>query len=128
LASPIDDTIHFLAKYRQELDLMHWDLRTAVYESIRETGVSMMYTSIILFFGFAVFASSNFGGTQALGVLTSITLLIAMLVNLVLLPSILLSMGKRITTKAFREPFIEVIDEETDIDFTGLSIPPEKDK
>jgi predicted RND superfamily exporter protein len=124
----IDDTIHFLAKYRQELDLMHWDLRTAVYESIRETGVSMMYTSIILFFGFAVFASSNFGGTQALGVLTSITLLIAMLVNLVLLPSILLSMGKRITTKAFREPFIEVIDEETDIDFTGLSIPPEKDK
>lgn len=122
----IDDTIHFLAKYRQELDLMHWDLRTAVYESIRETGVSMMYTSIILFFGFAVFASSKFGGTQALGVLTSITLLIAMLVNLVLLPSILLSMGKRITTKAFREPFIEVIDEETDIDFTGLSVSPEK--
>ena len=118
----IDDTIHFLAKYRQELEQCEWDLKPAVIESIKETGVSMMYTSIILFFGFGVFASSNFGGTQALGILTSLTLIVAMLVNLVLLPSLLLSMGNSLTNKAFKEPLIEIIDEEDDIDYAGLRI------
>lgn len=118
----IDDTIHFLAKYRQELENCEWDLKPAVIESIKETGVSMMYTSIILFFGFGVFASSNFGGTQALGILTSLTLIVAMLVNLVLLPSLLLTMGSRLTNKAFKEPLIEIIDEEDDIDYAGLRI------
>ncbi|MGK0285992.1 MAG: putative RND superfamily exporter protein, partial [Salibacteraceae bacterium] len=94
----------------------------AVVESIKETGVSMMYTSIILFFGFGVFASSDFGGTQALGILTSLTLLVAMVVNLVLLPSLLLTMGAQLTNKAFKEPLIEIIDEEEDIDYSGLRI------
>jgi len=58
---------------------------------LRETAVSMFYTSIVLFFGFAVFMSSNFGGTVALGGLVSVTLLFAMLANLILLPSLLLS-------------------------------------
>lgn len=118
----IDDTIHFLAKYRQELENCEWDLKPAVIDSIKETGVSMMYTSIILFFGFGVFASSQFGGTQALGILTSLTLIVAMIVNLVLLPSLLLTMGKQLTNKAFKEPLIEIIDEEEDIDYSGLRI------
>ncbi|MGB0390963.1 MAG: efflux RND transporter permease subunit [Salibacteraceae bacterium] len=118
----IDDTIHFLAKYRQELENCSWDLKPAVLESIKETGVSMMYTSIILFFGFGVFASSNFGGTQALGILTSLTLIVAMIVNLVLLPSLLLTMGSQVTNKAFKEPLIEIIDEEEDIDYSGLRV------
>tara|TARA_R110002050_G_scaffold149463_1_gene276057 strand:+ start:103065 stop:105476 length:2412 start_codon:yes stop_codon:yes gene_type:complete len=118
----IDDTIHFLAKYRQELENCQWDLKPAVIDSIKETGVSMMYTSIILFFGFGVFASSEFGGTQALGVLTSLTLIVAMVVNLILLPSLLLTMGKQLTNKAFKEPLIEIIDEEDDIDYAGLRI------
>lgn len=123
----IDDTIHFLAKYRQELSHEHWNLEPAVIGSIRETGVSMVYTSIILFFGFGVFASSQFGGTQALGILTSLTLIVAMIVNLTLLPALLLTMGKRLTNKAFKEPLIEIIDEEEDIDYSGLRIEPETD-
>jgi predicted RND superfamily exporter protein len=118
----IDDTIHFLAKYRQELGSGHWNLEPAVIESMKETGMSMIYTSVILFFGFGVFASSQFGGTQALGVLTSLTLIVAMVVNLILLPSLLLTMGKRLTNKAFKEPLIEIIDEEDDIDYAGLRI------
>jgi predicted RND superfamily exporter protein len=118
----IDDTIHFLAKYRQELENCQWDLKPAVIDAIKETGVSMMYTSIILFFGFGVFASSDFGGTQALGILTSLTLIVAMVVNLILLPSLLLTMGKQLTNKAFKEPLIEIIDEEEDIDYAGLRI------
>ena len=86
----IDDTIHFLAKYRQELKSK--TISSAVEISIKETGVSMIYTSIILFFGFSIFTASEFGGTQALGVLVSLTLFVAMLTNLILLPSLLLSL------------------------------------
>ena len=92
----VDDTIHFLAKYRQELLANNWKIRPAVYAALRETGVSMFYTSIVLFFGFLVFTISNFGGTIALGGLVSVTLLLAMVSNLLLLPSLLLSFEKKI--------------------------------
>ena len=87
----VDDTIHFLAKFRQELKQHRGKVSDSVISAIREAGVSMVYTSVILFFGFSIFAASNFGGTQALGILVSVTLLVAMLSNLVLLPSLLLS-------------------------------------
>lgn len=96
----IDDTIHFLAKYRQELKTK--SISDAVEISIKETGVSMIYTSIILFFGFSMFTASEFGGTQALGVLVSLTLFVAMLTNLILLPSLLLSLEKNVVTKKFK--------------------------
>jgi predicted RND superfamily exporter protein len=96
----IDDTIHFLAKYRQELKTK--SITDAVEISIKETGVSMIYTSIILFFGFSMFTASEFGGTQALGVLVSLTLFVAMLTNLILLPSLLLSLEKNVLTKNFK--------------------------
>lgn len=86
----VDDTIHYLAKYRQELKATNWNIRQSVITALRESGVSMIYTSIILFFGFGIFSLSNFGGTVALGVLVSVTLLVAMLSNLLVLPSLLL--------------------------------------
>lgn len=111
----VDDTIHFLAKYRQELQANHWKIRKSVYAALRETGVSMFYTSIVLFFGFSVFTSSSFGGTVALGALVSATLLFAMLSNLLLLPSLLLSLERLIANKeVLREPSINIIPEEDD--------------
>ncbi|MGB2088205.1 MAG: efflux RND transporter permease subunit, partial [Psychroflexus salarius] len=95
----VDDTIHFLAKYRQELKANNWKIRRSVYPSLRETAVSMFYTSIVLFFGFSVFMISSFGGTVALGGLVSATLLFAMLANLLLLPSLLLSLERSIANK-----------------------------
>lgn len=86
----VDDSIHFLAKYRQELHAHNFFVPIAVSRSLRETGASMMYTSIILFCGFVIFTLSEFGGTVALGKLTSITLLFAMFTNLIVLPSLLL--------------------------------------
>jgi uncharacterized protein len=118
----VDDTIHFLAKYRQELRHHEWNIKQSVIRSVRETGVSMIYTSIVLFFGFGIFALSNFDGTVALGVLVSVTLFVAMLANLVLLPSLLLTLEKAITTKSFSEPLLEIIDEEEDIDLDDLVI------
>jgi uncharacterized protein len=118
----VDDTIHYLAKYRQELKLMKWNIKDSVIAALRESGVSMMYTSIVLFFGFGIFSISNFGGTVALGVLVSITLLVAMLSNLIILPSLLLTLEKSITTKAFKEPMVQIIDEEEDIELSELVV------
>ncbi|MFS4483986.1 efflux RND transporter permease subunit [Hyunsoonleella sp. 2307UL5-6] len=113
----VDDTIHFLAKYRQELQANKWKIKPSVYGALRETGVSMFYTSIVLFFGFSVFTISNFGGTVALGALVSATLLFAMLSNLLLLPSLLLSLERSIANKqVLKKPPINIIPEEDDND------------
>ena len=109
----VDDTIHFLAKYRQELIANKWKIKTSVYIALRETAVSMFYTSIVLFFGFAVFMSSNFGGTVALGGLVSVTLLFAMLANLILLPSLLISLEDTVSNeKVIKAPKINIISDE----------------
>ena len=109
----VDDTIHFLAKYRQELIASKWKIKTAVYNALRETAVSMFYTSIVLFFGFTVFMSSNFGGTVALGGLVSVTLLFAMLANLILLPSLLISLEDSVSNeKVIKEPKINIISDD----------------
>ena len=105
----VDDSIHFLAKYRQELFANNFVVNIAISKSLRETGASMIYTSIILFFGFVIFALSDFLGTVALGALTSTTLLIAMLTNLIVLPSLLITFdsGKR---NPLEHPLIESFD------------------
>lgn len=124
----VDDTIHFLAKYRQELKAHKWGIKEPVLTALRETGVSMIYTSIVLFFGFGVFTVSSFGGTVALGILVGVTLLMAMLADLVLLPSLLLSLDKALTTQAFKkEPLIQIIDEEEDIELEELKVKPVMD-
>ena len=93
----IDNSIHLLAKYRQELFINKFNVSKAISVSIRETGSSMIYTAIILFFGFIIFTFSEFGGTIALGKLTAITLFVAMLTNVVLLPALIMQFdsGKR---------------------------------
>ena len=107
----VDDTIHFLAKYRQELIDSKWKIQRSVYAALKETGVSMFYTSIVLFFGFSVFMSSEFGGTVALGGLISMTLLFAMLANLILLPSLLISLRDTVANEeVLKEPKIQIIE------------------
>tara|TARA_R100000935_G_scaffold13736_4_gene27528 strand:+ start:108358 stop:110658 length:2301 start_codon:yes stop_codon:yes gene_type:complete len=109
----VDDTIHFLAKYRQELIANNWRIKKSVYAALRETGVSMFYTSIVLFFGFSVFTISSFGGTVALGALVSVTLVFAMLANLLLLPALLLSLEKEIANKkTFKKPALQILEAE----------------
>ena len=118
----VDDTIHFLAKFRQEMKVHRHDLRRCILVALRETGISMIYTSIVLFFGFLMFTGSQFGGTKALGLLVSLTLLIAMFANLMILPSLLLGMEKKITSKALGEPLLQLYNEEEDIELEHLEI------
>lgn len=112
LGISVDGTIHFISKYRQELSINNWNIGLAVKKALRETGTSMMYTSVILFFGFLIFTASGFGGTIALGFLISMTLLVAMICNLILLPSMLMTLEKYLNKKEFPEPLIEIWDED----------------
>jgi hypothetical protein len=111
-----------LAKYRQELKATGWDIGKSVVLALKETGVSMLYTSIVLFFGFGIFALSSFGGTVAMGVLVSLTLLVAVTSNLILLPSLLMGLQRVTTTRAFKEPLLHIYDEEEDIELEELEI------
>lgn len=119
-----DQTIYFLTKYRHEMRSNPvMSISNAVTITIRETGVSMMYTAVILFFGFFIFSASSFGGTSALGKLLSVTLMVSMIANIVLLPTFLLSLERRLTTKAFlSEPLFETHEEEEDIELGDLEV------
>ncbi len=90
----VDNSIRFLAKYRQEILSNNFFIPRAVSDSILETGKSIMYTSVVLFAGFIIFAFSSFGGTFALGLLTSITLVISMFTNLILLPTLIMTFDR----------------------------------
>lgn len=108
-----DGTIYFLTKYRQELMKRAGNAGEAISAAIKDTGLSMIYTSVILFFGFSIFSVSSFGGTAALGVLISLTLLMSLFTNLILLPAILLSLAtKKQNKELMKAPLIELETEE----------------
>jgi len=124
----VDNSIRFLAKYRQEQLANKFFVPLSVSESILETGKSIIYTSIVLFAGFIIFAFSSFGGTIALGVLTSTTLIISMFTNLILLPALIMTFDK---PKKLQEErlLIDEIDpgfygeqEDADIDLSKIRI------
>jgi predicted RND superfamily exporter protein len=114
----VDDTLRFLAQYRLELSRNNWRIKKSVFATFDDAGISMFYTSIVLFFGFSVFMLSSFGGTVALGGLVALTLCFGMLSNLVLLPSLVLTLNKRLANEQqLPEPIIDIIehtDEEID--------------
>jgi len=101
LGISVDNTIHFLSRYRLELKINNGNIRESVLYALGEAGYSMIYSSVVLFLGFSIFMLSTFGGTQAMGLLISFTLLLGIICNLFLLPSLLLSLDKFITTKQF---------------------------
>ncbi|UOG74989.1 MMPL family transporter [Hymenobacter tibetensis] len=86
-----DNSIHLLAKFRQEMAINGQRVQAAISTTLSEAGTSMIYTSIVLFLGFSVFAFSEFGGTKALGLLMSASLLITNFSNLILLPALLVT-------------------------------------
>lgn len=105
----VDDTIRFLSQYREELKKQNWKISRSVYATFSDAGLSMFYTSIVLLFGFSVFMLSDFGGTVALGGLVSLTLLFGMVSNLMLLPSLVLTLNKTlISQQEYPEPVIDI--------------------
>ncbi|MBA4410029.1 MAG: MMPL family transporter [Bacteroidota bacterium] len=111
LGISVDNAIQYLSRYRHELKVNNGAIKQSALNALHEAGFSMIYTSIVLVLGFSVFIVSEFGGTQALGILISTTLLIAMFFNVMVLPSLLLSLDKRLVSKSFTEPIIEIYEE-----------------
>src|SRR5690554_2092058 len=118
----VDSAIHFLNKYRQELSATSGDIRQSVVLSLRETGVSMIYTVVVLFFGFGIFSLSGFGGTVAMGVLVSLTLLVAVTSNLILLPSLLTGLEKWNAFSALKRPVIRIYREEDSVELEKVKV------
>ncbi len=112
LGISVDNTIHYLSRYRLHLKTNRWNVRKSVIGALYEAGYSMIFSVTVLFFGFYIFTFSSFGGTEALGYLVSFTLLIALLTNLIVLPSMLLSLDKWLLTKSFKKADREVFVEE----------------
>lgn len=120
LGISVDNAIQYLSRYRHELKVTNGNIKQSALSALHEAGFSMIYTSIVLVLGFSVFIVSEFGGTQALGILISTTLLIAMFFNIMVLPSLLLSLDKRLMSKSFTEPIIEIYDEDDENDATDF--------
>lgn len=123
LGITVNNAIIFLAKYRQELRKKSWDNKATILFSLKETGLGIVYSSVVTFFGFGMFTFSQFGGTQAMGLLVSLAILVGAVTNVLLLPSMLLSLEKFATTKSFKEPYFEIYDEEEDMDLDHLDQP-----
>lgn len=118
----VDNAIHYLSKFRIDMKETNGSIKSSVHLALRETGVSMIYTANILFFGFGIFSVSQFGGTQALGMLIALTLGVALFSNLILLPSLLMSLDKRMRLKTYREPLLQIFNEDEDIELEFLQI------
>ena len=115
LGITIDVTIRFLVNFKQELARNDDSIADTVHRTIHDTGLSIIYTSLILIAGFAVFMLSQFDGTKSLGYLTSITLLLAMVTNLTLLPALLLWMDKVIEKKNNAAIFLYEDDDDDEV-------------
>ena len=89
LGIAIDVTIRFLVNYKQELPRLSNNVHETLIQTIKHTGISIIYTSLVLVAGFVIFCFSDFGGTKALGWLTSLTLVVSTFTNLILLPALI---------------------------------------
>ena len=95
LGIAIDVTIRFLVNYKQELPHFNYNVPITLKQTIRHTGISIIYTSLVLVAGFVIFCMSEFGGTKALGWLTSLTLVTGTITNLTLLPVLIKALAKK---------------------------------
>lgn len=127
LGIAIDVTIRFLVNFKQELPLNNYDISATVRCTINDTGLSIIYTSLILFAGFMIFSFSEFQGTKALGWLTSLTLVMAMVTNLTILPAMLLWMEKALQKKAKKKELWKALDDEADLEMDQIGLDERKD-
>jgi len=128
LGISVDNTIHFLSRYRLHLKQTNWKVKESILAALHETSYSMIYSALVLFFGFFIFTLSSFGGTEALGYLVSFTLFVALFSNIFVLPSLLLSFDAKLLTKSFKQAKVHVFDEEDDVEIDKLVSEELKDK
>jgi predicted RND superfamily exporter protein len=112
----VDNAINYMLRYRFEIRKHKLSIQESVINALKDRGSSMLSSSIVLFLGFSIFIASDFGGTVALGLLVSFTLFVAMFANIIILPSLILSIVKPGSTKSIEKPLFEVIEDDNDDD------------
>ncbi len=100
----VDDTIHFLHGFGEFLS-GHGDYTRAMHETLKTRGRPIIFTSVVLFFGFGVVGFSKFMLTAYFGILTALLMFTALLADLMLTPSLLI---------VFKPPFWKGGDKEND--------------
>lgn len=85
----VDDAIHYLHRYRHELDQSN-DPRQAVDAAHQTIGRAMYFTTMTITGGFSILAFSNFVPTVYFGLLTALAMVLALIANLALLPALLI--------------------------------------
>lgn len=121
LGIAVDNAIHFLARYRYELRANNYDVKVAVINSLRGNGISMLSSLLVLVLGFGIFIFSDFGGTQAMGILITITLLFSLFCNILLLPIIIYTFSDSLSKKSIDKPFLEMFDEPRELQADELN-------
>lgn len=89
----VDDTIHFLNNVFFN-DWQKGDQETAIFQTLKHTGLPIVITSLVIFLAFLMMASSSFGNVKNLGILVSLTVLFALLSDLLLVPMLLSQIKK----------------------------------
>lgn len=89
----VDDTVHFLSTFKKFKK--DFPVQRSIEKTIMSTGLSMLFTTIILTAGFSVFALSSFASIAVFGIVVAISLFIALCADLILLPVLLFGFGSR---------------------------------
>lgn len=111
LGIAVDNAIHFLTRYRHELRLGNYNVKTAVLNALHGNGISMLSSLLVLVLGFSIFIFSDFGGTQAMGILITLTLIFSLFCNILLLPMLIYSFSSSLSKKSIDKPLLEMFDE-----------------
>ncbi len=114
LGIAVDNAIHFLTRYRFELRHNNYDVQCAVIKALHGNGISMLSSLLVLVLGFSIFAFSDFGGTQAMGILVTLTLVFSLLSNIILMPMLIHTFAKSLSKKTIDKPMLEIFDEPSD--------------
>lgn len=111
LGIAVDNAIHFLTRYRHELRTNYYNVKVAVIKALYGNGISMLSSLLVLVLGFSIFIFSDFGGTQAMGILITLTLVFSIFCNILLLPMLIYSFSGILSEKSIDKPLLEMFDE-----------------
>jgi predicted RND superfamily exporter protein len=88
LGIAVDDTIHFLTRYKHEIDAGK-STETAVGLALRETGLGILRTSLVLILGFGVFLFSPYLTFKYIGLILPVTMMMAVLADMLVVPAMI---------------------------------------
>ncbi len=94
----VDDTVHFLSKYNYARTALKRNVEDAIRYAFHTVGIALLITSAILVGGFTVMEFSHFNPSRSMGLLLALTIAVALIIDFLLLPPLLLLADRRKNT------------------------------